>query len=225
MELSDKTLTVLKNYASINPNIVFSEGQNLKTISVARNVMSQTSIEEIMPNNFGIYDLNEFLSVLALVDKPNLSFAEHYVNVGDSTGRSKIKYYYTDRDMLTTPTKDIIMPEADVTFTLDIDTLSKVKRAASVLGHSEISITPASGAVRLSVIDSKDATSNAFSIDVEGTYDSETPFNFIMNVNNLKVVNEDFTVRMSKKLISQFKSQQSEIEYFIALEKTSKYGA
>ena len=94
MELSDKTLTVLKNYASINPNIVFSEGQNLKTISVARNVMSQTSIEEIMPNNFGIYDLNEFLSVLALVDKPNLSFAEHYVNVGDSTGRSKIKYYY-----------------------------------------------------------------------------------------------------------------------------------
>jgi hypothetical protein len=225
MELSDKTLTVLKNYASINPNIVFSEGQNLKTISVARNVMSQTSIEEIMPNNFGIYDLNEFLSVLALVDKPNLSFAEHYVNVGDSTGRSKIKYYYTDKDMLTTPTKDIIMPEADVTFTLDIDTLSKVKRAASVLGHSEISITPASGAVRLSVIDSKDATSNAFSIDVEGTYDSETPFNFIMNVNNLKVVNEDFTVRMSKKLISQFKSQQSEIEYFIALEKTSKYGA
>lgn len=117
------------------------------------------------------------------------------------------------------------MPEADVTFTLDIDTLSKVKRAASVLGHSEISITPASGAVRLSVVDSKDATSNAFSIDVEGTYDSETPFNFIMNVNNLKVVNEDFTVRMSKKLISQFKSQQSEIEYFIALEKTSKYGA
>jgi hypothetical protein len=225
MELSDKTLTVLKNYASINPNIVFSEGQNLKTISVARNVMSQTSIEEIMPNNFGIYDLNEFLSVLALVDKPNLSFAEHYVNVGDSTGRSKIKYYYTDKDMLTTPTKDIIMPEADVTFTLDIDTLSKVKRAASVLGHSEISITPASGAVRLSVVDSKDATSNAFSIDVEGTYDSETPFNFIMNVNNLKVVNEDFTVRMSKKLISQFKSQQSEIEYFIALEKTSKYGA
>jgi hypothetical protein len=161
MELSDKTLTVLKNYASINPNIVFSEGQNLKTISVARNVMSQTSIEEIMPNNFGIYDLNEFLSVLALVDKPNLSFAEHYVNVGDSTGRSKIKYYYTDKDMLTTPTKDIIMPEADVTFTLDIDTLSKVKRAASVLGHSEISITPASGAVRLSVVDSKDATSTS----------------------------------------------------------------
>lgn len=74
------------------------------------------------------------------------------------------------------------------------------------------------------MVDSKDATSNVFSIDVEGTYPEGAEFNFILNVNNLKVVNEDFTVNISKKLISQFKSQQSELEYFIALEKTSKYG-
>jgi hypothetical protein len=126
--------------------------------------------------------------------------------------------------MLTAPNKDIIMPEADVSFVLDIDTLGKVKRAASVLGHSEISITPSGGSVQLSVVDSKDATSNVFSIDVEGSYPEGADFNFILNVNNLKVVNEDFEVNISKKLISQFKSKQSELEYFIALEKTSKYG-
>ena len=96
--------------------------------------------------------------------------------------------------MLTSPGKTINMPEAEVNFVLDTDTLSKVKRAAAALGHDEISITPTTGAIRLSVIDSKDATSNAFSIDVEGTYPDDVDFNFIMNVGNIKVVNEDFDV-------------------------------
>jgi hypothetical protein len=115
------------------------------------------------------------------------------------------------------------MPEPEVKFTLDSDTLSKVKRAASALGHDEISITPVTGAIRLSVIDSKDATSNNYSIDVEGSYPDNVNFQFILNVNNLKVVNEDFEVGISSKLISHFKSKQSPTEYFIALEKTSSY--
>ena len=225
MELSDTTLNVLKNYATINPNIVITEGNTVKTISVARNVLSKAELPEEFPASFGIYDLSEFLNVLSLVDSPRLKFEKDYVTVGDSTGRSSVKYFFSDPEMLTSPGKDINMPEADVKFSLDTDTLGKVKRAAAALGHDEISISPTTGAVRLSVIDSKDATSNAFSIDVEGTYPEGVDFNFIMNVSNLKVVNEDFEVGISSKLISQFTSKQSAIEYFIALEKSSTYGA
>ena len=88
-----------------------------------------------------------------------------------------------------------------------------------------MTITPTTGAVRLTIVDPKDSTSNAFSIDVEGEYPEDVDFNFVVNVNNIKVVNEDFTVSVSKKLISQWKSQQSAIEYFIAFEKSSTYGA
>jgi hypothetical protein len=225
MELTDNTLQVLKNYATINPNIVITEGSTLKTISVARNVLSTAELSEAFPQSFGIYDLPEFLNVLSLVDSPRLKFEKDYVVVGDSTGRSSVKYFFSDPEMLTSPGKNITMPDAEVNFVLDTDTLGKVKRAAAALGHEEISITPVTGAVRLSVIDSKDATSNAFSIDVEGTYPEGVDFNFIMNVGNLKVVNEDFEVGVSSKLISQFKSKQSTIEYFIALEKSSTYGA
>ena len=225
MELTDTTVNVLKNYATINPNIVITEGNQLKTISVARNVLSSTEVNETFPQTFGIYDLNEFLGVLSLVDQPRLKFERDYVIVGDSTGRSSVKYFFSDPEMLTSPGKDINMPNAEVKFTLDTDTLSKVKRAASALGHDEISITPTNGAIRLSVVDSKDATSNAFSIEVEGNYPENTDFNFILNVSNVKVVNEDFEVEISSKLISHFTSKQSPIEYFIALEKTSTYGA
>lgn len=225
MELTDSTLQVLKNYATINPNIVVTEGSVIKTISVARNVLSTAQLNEQFPQGFGIYDLNEFLNVLSLVDTPRLKFEKDYVVVGDSTGRSSVKYFFSDPEMLTSPGKDINMPDAEVKFTLDTDTLSKVKRAAAALGHDEISITPVTGAVRLSVVDTKDSTSNAFSIDVEGDYPEGVDFNFILNVGNLKVINEDFEVEISSKLISHFTSKQSAIEYFIALEKSSTYGA
>jgi len=223
MELNDTTINILKNYATINPNIVINEGNQVKTISVARNVLSTSEVSVEFPQTFSIYDLNEFLSVLSLVDQPRLRFEKEYVVVGDSTGRSSVKYFFSDPEMLTTPANSINMPEPEVKFTLDSDTLSKVKRAASALGHDEISITPVTGAIRLSVIDSKDATSNNYSIEVEGSYPDNVNFQFILNVNNLKVVGEDFEVGISSKLISHFKSTQSPIEYFIALEKTSSY--
>lgn len=225
MELSEQTIGVLRNYSSINPNIVVEAGNNIKTISVARNVLSSATIQESFPQGFGIYDLSEFLNVLDLVDSPNLSFESDYVTIGDKTGRSAVKYYYSDPEMLTSSGKDVTMPEAEVNFTLDNVTLAKVRKASGVLGHSELSISDTQGAVRLSITDSQNATSNLFSIDVEGAYPEGAKFNFIMNVNNLKVIDEDFHVAISSKLISQFTSTQSDIEYFIALEKSSTYGA
>ena len=95
MELSENTLQILKNYAGINSNIVFNEGNNIQTISEAKNVLSAASTVEDFPQNFGIYDLNEFLNVLGLVDVPNLTFEKDYVLISDSSGRSKVKYFFS----------------------------------------------------------------------------------------------------------------------------------
>jgi hypothetical protein len=181
MELSDKTMSVLKNYATINPNIVIEKGNTVKTISEAKNVLSSSSLDMVFPETFGIYDLNEFISVLSLVDAPRLKFEKSYVLVTDSSGRSRTKYHYADLDVLTTPTKDVKMPDPEVKFSLDRATLSKIKRAASVLGHTELSVTASNGVISLSVIDSKDTTSNVFSIDVDGTF-GEFNFNFVFNI-------------------------------------------
>lgn len=224
MELTDRTLQVLKNYSAINQNIVIDDGSTLKTVSVARNIFSKSNVTEEFPRRFGIYDLNEFLGVLSLVDSPNLKFEDNYVIVSDSSGRSSIKYHYSDPDMLTSPSKDIVMPETEVKFVLDTDTMSRIKRASSTLGHDHICIRPSNGAISIEVVDNEDSTSNAFSITVDGSYQEGSDFNFVLNVNNLRTINEDFEVGISQKLISQFKSQQSDIEYYIALEKTSTYG-
>ena len=143
--------------------------------------------------------------------------------MSDGSGRSRIKYHYSDTEMLTSPSKDIIMPETEVKFTLDRETLLKIKRAASVLGHTEVSVSVKDNVMALSVIDNNDNTSNAFSIDVDGTFES-TNFSFVFNISNLKMIDGDYDVGISSKLISHFVNKETGIEYWVALEKTSTYG-
>ena len=222
MELSENTLQVLKNFSTINQNVMIRAGNTLKTISEARNVLATSVVEENFPQDFGIYDLNEFLGVLGLVNSPRLKFDDGFGIVSDSTGRSKVKYFFSPEETLTSPSKDINMPEPDVKFTLDNDTLNKLKRAASTLGHEEVSISGKDGVLSLSVVESQNATSNKYSIDVDGEFGDAT-FNFILNIANLKILPGDYDVSISNKLISNFSHKELNLNYWIALEKTSQY--
>lgn len=223
MELSENTLQVLKNFSTINQNIMIRAGNTIKTISEARNVLATAVVDAEFPQDVGIYDLNEFIGVLGLVDTPRLNFEDEYVTIGDSTGRSKIKYFFSPEETLTTPQKDIKMPNCEVKFTLDNDTLNRLKRAASALGHSEVSISGKNGVISLAVVDSQNFTSNQFSIDVDGEFDNAA-FNFIMSISNLKILPGDYDVSISSKLISEFSHKELNVQYWIALEKTSTYG-
>lgn len=224
MELNEKTLNVLKNFSGINQNLLIQEGNTIKTISEARNVVATAVVEEQFPQKFGIYDLNEFIGVLGLVDEPNLRFAEESVTVSDSTGRSKVKYFFSPEETLTSPTKDVNMPEPDVSFMLDNETLNKLKRAASTLGHSNVSITPSGGGIlSLSVVDNENSTSNTYSIDIDGEYTS-SDFNFIISIANLRILPGDYEVKLSRKLITEFKHKELNVRYWIAVEKTSTFG-
>lgn len=224
MELSESTLQVLRNFSGINQNLLIKSGSNIKTISEARNVVATADVTESFEKDFGIYDLNEFIGVMGLVDTPSLKFDEDFVTVSDSSGRSKVKYFYSAEETLTTPTKDVTMPEADVKFILDNDTLNKLKKAASTLGHSEVSIKAKDGILSLSVVENQNATSNAFSIDIDGEFKQDAVFNFIISISNLKILPGDYEVEISSKLITQFKNKEVPLRYWIALEKTSTYG-
>jgi len=225
MELSENTLNVLRNFSGINQNMLIKSGTNIKTISEARNVVATADVTEEFPKDFGIYDLNEFIGVMGLVDTPSLKFEDDFVIVSDSSGRSKVKYFYAAEETLTAPTKDVTMPDADVKFTLDNSTLNKLKKAASTLGHSEVSIKAKDGVLSLSVVENQNATSNAFSIDIDGEFKQDAVFNFIISISNLKILPGDYEVEISSKLITQFKNKEIPLKYWIALEKSSTYGA
>ena len=223
MQLSDTTIQILKNFATINPNIVVKTGKVLETISVAKNILGRVEVDDEFTQEFGIYYLNVFLNVLGLVDQPNLKFQDGYVLIGDSTGRSKIKYYFCAPSLLTAPTKEIKMPETDISFTLDNDTFSKIKRAASALDKTELIITGKTNIVNLSVGEDGNETTNTFSIDVDGRSNVDK-YRLIYNISNLKFLPGTYQVDISSKLISKFTNSNENLCYWIALEKNSTYG-
>ena len=224
MELNEKTIDLLKNFSGVNPNIMIRAGNTLKTMSEARNVLATAEVDESFPQEFGIYDLNEFISVLGLVDTPSLKFNDEYVTISDSSGRSQVKYFFSAEETLTTPSKDITMPATELSFEMTNDTLNKLKRAASTLGHDEVSISSKDNIVNMSVVDSKNSTSNTYSIDIDAEFPEGATFNFIMSIANLKILPGDYKVDVSSKLITQWSHKELNVKYWIALEKSSTYG-
>lgn len=221
MKLSDKTLSLLKNFSSINQSILFKQGNKLRTISVMKNILAEATITEDIPQDFGIYDLNQFLNGLGLHNSPELDFgnAGHVVI---KEGRMRSKYFFADKSVIVTPPdKEINLPSEDVCFEVSTDQLDKLLKAANIYQLPDISAVGEAGVVKLVVRDKKNDTSNDFAIIV-GETNSEFSFNF--KVENIKVLPGTYEVVVSQKLLSRFTSKNHDLTYYIALEPDSTFG-
>ena len=223
MKLSEHTTSVLKNFASINQNLVIKEGKIISTMSAMKNIVAKAEVDEDFPRQMAIYDLNEFLASLSLFTTPVLNFSENFVMITEDgkTGNS-LKYFYSDPSVVTTPSKDISMPETEVKFSLDRSDLSKVQRAASVIGSPDMVLEKNGTGSFLTVKDKKNDTANNYSLDIDAEGKGE--YNFFFKVENLKLLPTNYDVEVSSKNISHFKSQAGNaVEYWIALEPESSY--
>jgi len=221
MNLSDKTLTILKNFAGINNSILVKEGNQLRTISIAKNILAEAQIDEDFPREFGIYDLNQFLNGLSLHQDPDLDFSpESYISIKE--GQRRVKYFYADPNcVVAPPEKEITLPSEDVHFQLESLSLEKLLKAAGVYQLPDLSAVGEAGVVKLVVRDKKNDTSNEFAV-VVGETDKEFVFNF--KVENIKIIPGAYDVVVSSKLLSRFTNTQHDLKYFIALEPDSTFG-
>ena len=220
MKLSEKTLTLLKNFSNINQSILFKQGSSLRTISVMKNILAEATIDEDLPTDFGIYDLGQFLNGLALHNRPELDFQnEGYVYIKE--GKMRSKYFFADPKVIVTPPeKEITLPSEDVSFTLSTDQLDKLLKAAGIYQLPDLTVVGRNGVVKIQVRDRKNDTSNDFAITV-GETDSTFSFNF--KVENIKILPGTYDVVVSKKLLSRFTSQNYDLKYYIALEPDSTF--
>jgi len=221
MKLSDKTISVLKNFSSINQSILVKEGNKLRTISVMKNILAEASVAEEFSKDFGVYDLNQFLNGLSLHQSPELDFTnDGYVVIRE--GKSRSKYFFADPNVIVTPPeKSIQLPSEDVCFELTTDQLEKLLKASSVYQLPDLCAVGENGVVKLVVRDKKNETSNDFAV-VVGETENEFCFNF--KVENIKVLPGTYEVVVSQKLLSRFTSKNHDLTYYIALEPDSSFG-
>jgi len=224
MKISKETLEVLKNFSAINPNLVVNEGNKLSTIAEAKNIMASTTVTETFPKEFGIYDLNEFLSAHSLIEDADLVFGDDSVVMESPT--SSITYRYADKSILTAPEKGVNMPDAEVNITITDDLISQIRKAGGALGHPVVSITATEGDDNLcfEVRDPNNSSANTFRIKTND-YIGNAVFDFQFLIANLKLIPGDYKVAVSSKLISHWERiNNNPVEYWIALEKNSTFG-
>jgi hypothetical protein len=222
MKVSELTLQTLKNFAAINPNFCAKGGSKISTVAEAKNIVANAVIDMELPSDFGIYDLNEFLSVLNLVEEPHIEFKDKYVVISGASGKSSITYYYSDQDLLTKSEKELIMPECEISFELDNVVLSQIKRASSALGHDNVRVSDQGAGIILTVMDKENSTGNTFTIEVPGSH-TINEFEVYINIGNLKLLPGDYNVEVSSKFISRFTKKDTDHEYFVAVERTSTF--
>ena len=214
--LSQTTLNILKNFATINNGIIIKKGNTLRTISNAENILAAANVEESFPQTFAIYDLNQFLAGLSLFDNPSLVFDNNdFVTIKD--GRSRVKYYFSDPEITlkTAPDKSVKYPGSDIQFTLSASDIAAIQKATGIYKLPDLNISSDEEIV-LSVRDNEVSTSNTYDIIVPGTF--EGAHSLDLKVENIRLLQGDYVVGVSKHHISEWKHLNLDLTYYIALE-------
>ena len=219
MILSKRTISILKNFSTINQSIVFNTGNIIRTINATKTIMAQTTVEESFPFEFGIYDLNQFLGVVSLFDEPSLDFNQSFVTVGN--GETSSDYFYTDKAMIETPPpRALELPDRVVSFEIKDYQLKKVLQGANVLQLPEIVIEGDKDKIIVKATDSKNSTSNNYKVEVGDTI---ADFRFILKSENMKMLQHGYDVTISAKRMVEFSSSEDNIKYWVAAEHGSVY--
>ena len=218
MKLSEQTLEVLQNFATINQSLLFKEGDVLRTVSPQKTVLAEVSVPDTFDKQFGIYDLGQFLSAMTLIEGAELDLGENSMNINNGNGQA-VTYRYADPSMIVTPPdKGITLPDVDASFTLSDSILKKTLDAARVLGLPEIVVEGDGTNISISAGDTKNSSMNDYKENVEA---SESVFKHIFKVDNMKMMMLEYNVEISTKGISKFSTADGNVTYYIATESRS----
>ena len=224
MKLSNETISVLKNFGAINQGILFKKGKTLKTVSSHKNILAEVDIKEDIPAEFGIYDLNNFLSVISLhKDDPSFEFDDKQVTIVGNKGRSKIRYRFTPANMIVTPPeKQLTMPDAEIKFDLTAEDFEWVMRAAGVLASPQIAIESDGKKVSIVTLDLQNDSAHTDALEIaEG---NGNKYKMVFKTENItKVLAGNYEVSISSKGISHFKNKNLPLQYWITTEQGSKF--
>lgn len=217
MKLSDKTLTILKSFSSINKSILIRKGKKIATVSPQKTIMAVSDVEEDFPVDFAIYELPRFLGVISLMEDADFEFNQHFVVI--SSGQQKVKFTYADpQAVVAAPEKTLDIDNPDIEFFMDANDLINLLKASAVLELPEVAIVGDGEKVSVQAIDSKNAGADNYSVVVGKTKDT---FRMIFKPENLKLMQRNYTVRITSKGIGEFDG--GDVKYWIATEANSNY--
>lgn len=221
INLSKTTLSILKNFASLNSNILVSPGNVIKTITPSMNGMAEATVEETFETEFGIWDLNKFLGVISLFNTPSFEFREKLVKIHGNND-SVVSYYYSEPRLLTKPTKSVNMPSINIETNLTQEMFSELSRASSILQLPDLSFQNRGDDIYVVVSDRNDPTSNNCEIKLDGSANG-AEFSFNFKIENIKLLPGNYKICFAKNIVGRFENENIPLTYWFAMQPDSYY--
>jgi hypothetical protein len=218
MKISNETFSVLKNFASINTNLYFREGNTISTISTGKNIFARATVAETFDRDFAIYDLNTFLGLVTLMEDVEFDLGENSITA--SKDDNTIEYFYSDSDLFSpAPETDIKVDEV-LRFNLSKEEIDLLHRAAGVTAASMITFAGDGSKVKVIIGDPSNTLSNSFKKTI---CESDKVFTANLQVENFKVASLDYEVSVSSKNVIEFSNNDLSLKYWIALHQSSEF--
>lgn len=215
MKLSENTLTVLKNFASINSGVVLNPGKVQKTISPEKSILVEATLEDNIPTEFGIYDLNQFLGIFTFLKNPEITFNDNMVILDD--GELKFTFRGCSTNLIIKPPeKQLVLKDITTKFSLANATSQKLIRIATLSSLPNLSVVGKDGDLLLKIHEKANDTSNDGVMKI-GDYAGKD-FLATFKTENLKLLPDDYNVEIQAGAFAKFVNVNNNLTYFIALE-------
>jgi hypothetical protein len=221
MKISKKTFDILKNFSGIRSSIHVEQGNVIRTVSTAKNIMAEAKVEEDFVKPFAIFDLGKFIATTSLFGTPEYQFNDKFVTI--KSNNSSVNYFYADEKLVEKANKSIKMPALTVSFDLTQNQIAEIQKASSVLQLDAVCIrNTEAGGIEMVAFDRKvglNSSSNVFTMILSDQTDNK--FNLFMDIELLKMIPDDYKVEVGGTAVAKFTGKNNSVSYWIALRSES----
>lgn len=214
--MKQETLTVFKNFSSINKYIRINKGNVLTILNPSIPLFAMATVPDTFSKTFSLYDLNQWLSTLSLFDNPNIDYDDKMMTI--TSGRMSAKYRYSSPETTADqPNTAPTLKDSTFEFTLKKEQLSEILKASSVLGLKELEFSIKG--LRTFNSDAKgNPLDNEYITEIEDvtSSDIENAKSVRIKVEALKMLPLDYAVKITERAVV-FTNEENEICYVAGL--------
>lgn len=223
MILSEQSLALLKSLSRVSKSVYLEKGNVQRVASPNSTVVCEVTLEEEIPDNFGIYDLSALLNLIKVCDAPDIDFSGKSLIVTDTKNGMRAVFNASAKELINTVDSmdDILNADISLMFDLPGEVLKRMNElaVANSLTHIAFDDTPDGIIMRLFKKDVKDSGSITIPLTRDKKDDSlciKTPF--VASAVNMKVEYESYKVMIADAGFARLDSTNTKRRYIISTE-------
>lgn len=218
IKFGERTLAILKNYATIHPSIKFVAGQDLIVGDSTGTVLACAKIDETIPTVFPIANLSGLNTILGMksFDGASLDFSEEGMINIKGKGQA-VKFHASDEMFADLPGEPIELENEDFKADVNPEVIKEFRKACGALGHTICKFVNLDGKAYMVGNNPLLPNSNDFKVELGDTDKEDGEFS--IKIANLSLILDgNYTVTAQSDMLVKFISADERLQYMIGIE-------